>query len=284
MALPSPLTPTQRVNFLDFRSLLPLEKMERSVNEWAGQYRENRPYPHIGLDHFFDDAVIQELSAEYPAASNTAWKRASFDPAHEEAKLSLDRLEDLPPSIRLFVEALNSSIFLRFLERLTGIDGLIPDPYLAGGGLHMTPRGGRLGVHADFNIHKKLGLDRRLNLLLYLNRNWRPEWGGELELWDKDVKTKVKGYLPLVNRVVVFSTTDTAFHGHPDPLNCPKGEYRRSIALYYYSNGRPVEEQSKAHTTIFKARPDDVKRLSFLQHAVRQCTPPIFWEIRRRFR
>ena len=148
----------------------------------------------------------------------------------------------------------------------------------------MIPRGGRLGVHADFNIHKKLGLDRRLNLLLYLNYNWQPEWGGELELWDKDVQSKVKGYLPVANRVVVFSTTDIAFHGHPDPLNCPKGMYRRSIALYYYTKGRPAEEQSGAHSTVFKARPDDVKRLSVVRNVFRQLTPPIVWEILRRLR
>jgi hypothetical protein len=129
--------------------------------------------------------------------------------------------------------------FLEFLEQLTGIDGLIPDPHLTGGGLHMTPRGGRLGIHADFNVHQKLvhqklGLDRRLNLLLYLNNNWQAEWGGEFELWDKEVKAKVRGYLPLENRVVVFSTTDQTFHGHPEPPKCPKGAYRRSIALYYY--------------------------------------------------
>jgi len=180
------------------------------------------------------------------------------------------------------VETLNAPIFLRFLERLVGIDGLIPDPYLSGGGLHMTPRGGRLGIHADFNFHKKLKLDRRLNLLLYLNHNWPPEWGGEFELWDKDVKTKVKSYFPIANRLVVFSTTDISFHGHPDPLNCPRGQYRKSIALYYYSNGRPAEERSEFHSTVFKARPDD--RFSAIRGVVRQLIPPVVWEIGRRLR
>jgi Rps23 Pro-64 3,4-dihydroxylase Tpa1-like proline 4-hydroxylase len=283
MTLASSLTRASRSNFLDIRSLLPLQKMEQNVDGWAKQYRENQPFPHIGIDSFFDETVIQELIDDFPAASSTTWKRASFDAAHEAEKLSLDRAEELPPSIRIFIETLNSAIFLKFLEGLVGIDGLIPDPYLVGGGLHMTSRGGRLGVHADFNIHQKFGLDRRLNLLLYLNEHWLPEWAGELELWDKDVKTKVKGYLPIANRVVVFSTTDTSFHGHPDPLNCPKGTYRRSIALYYYSNGRPLEEQSASHTTLFKARPNDTNRLS-VRNVVRQLTPPIVWEIGRRLR
>lgn len=280
----STLERPSRDYFFDVMSFLPLTNMERNVDTWARQYRENQPYPHIGIDNFFDEKVIQDLTIDYPVASDPAWKRASFDPKYEEAKLSLDRIEQLPPSIRIFIEALNSAVFLRFLERLTGISDLIPDPYLAGGGLHMIPRGGHLGVHADFNFHKKFRLDRRLNLLLYLNQNWQAEWGGELELWDKDVTTKVKGYLPVANRVVVFSTTDTSFHGHPSPLNCPKGTYRRSIALYYYSNGRPAEEQSAYHSTVFKARPDDTKQTSFVRNLVRQLTPPIVWEIGRRIR
>lgn len=284
MALASAAPRLQRNNFDDLKSLLPLKKMEQTIDLWAREYRENRPYPHIGIDNFFDKAVIETLISEYPDPSYPSWNRASFDPQFEEAKLSLDRIEEFPPNIRNFVEALNSPIFLTFLEHLVGIDGLIPDPYLVGGGLHMTPRGGRLGIHADFNLHKKLGLDRRLNLLLYLNENWQAAWGGEFELWDKDVKTKVKSYLPTVNRMVVFSTTDVSFHGHPDPLTCPKGHYRKSIALYYYTNGRPPAERSDAHSTLFKARPGEHKGESVFRAFVRQLTPPIIWELARRMR
>ncbi|TYO60757.1 2OG-Fe(II) oxygenase, partial [Bradyrhizobium hipponense] len=172
---------------------------------------------------------------------------------------------------------------LGFLERLTGIEGLIPDPYLLGGGLHMIPRGGRLAIHADFNIHKKLRLDRRLNLLLYLNYDWKEEWGGALELWDKDVKTKERAYLPIANRMVVFSTTDTAYHGHPDPLRSPKGKYRRSIALYYYTNGRPEDERSADHSTIFRMRPNEVRKRMALD-MVKPFVPPIVWQLPRLFR
>lgn len=268
----------------EIRSILPLKKMERNVETWSQEYQKNQPYPHIGIDGFFDENLIRELVADYPLVSYHAWKRASFDPQYEEEKLSLDQIENLPLSIQSVINSLCSPLFLRFLERLTGIDGLVPDPYLIGGGLHMLPRGGRLGIHADFNVHEKLKLDRRLNLLLYLNHNWNPEWGGELELWDEEVKTKVKGYLPIANRVVVFSTTDTAFHGHPNPLNCPKGTYRRSIALYYYTNERPANERTGSHTTLFKSRPGEVGPFSRLRNAARQLTPPIIWELGRRFK
>jgi hypothetical protein len=284
MKLASSLPSNSRKNFLEMKSILPLHKMEQNVASWSKEYKENQPYPHIGIDDFFDEAVIQDIIDDYPDPTSAAWKRASFDAAYEAEKLSLDRFEDFPYSIRLFIETLNSPMFLNFLEQLTGINGLIPDPYLAGGGLHMTSRGGRLGVHADFNIHKKFNLDRRLNLLVYLNRHWQPEWGGELELWDADVKAKAKGYLPIANRIVVFSTTDSSFHGHPDPLKCPKGTFRRSIALYYYSNGRPESERSLSHSTLFRARPDESTKNHVIRDAVKKLTPPIIWELGRRFR
>jgi hypothetical protein len=272
------------VDGLGLRSFLPLEKMTRSAEAWAQLYRNNRPFPHIGVDDFFDEGIIRKLVASYPGEFDASWNRTFLDAgAYEEQKLGLDRLEDFPPYIQQFVNALNSRVFVEFLERLTGIDGLIPDPYLLGGGLHMIPRGGRLAIHADFNTHRKLRLDRRLNLLVYLNFDWREEWGGAIELWDKDVRTKEKAYLPIANRIVVFSTTDTAYHGHPDPLTSPKGKYRRSIALYYYTNGRPEDERSDDHTTIFKMRPNEVRRRSALDVA-KPFVPPIVWQLPRLFR
>jgi hypothetical protein len=266
------------------KSFLPLEKMAQYGDLWAQQYRNNRPFPHIGIDDFFDEQTIRTLVASYPGEFDASWDRRFLDAGtYEEQKLGLDRLEDFPPSIQQFVNALNSRIFLQFLERLTGIDGLIPDPYLEGGGLHMIPRGGRLAIHADFNTHRKLRLDRRLNLLLYLNYDWKEEWGGALELWDKDVKTKEKAYLPIANRVVVFTTTDTAYHGHPEPLTSPKGRYRRSIALYYYTNGRPENETSAYHTTIFKMRPNEVRRRRALD-IMKPFVPPIVWQLPRLFK
>jgi hypothetical protein len=275
---------TSPFNVFDMKSFLPLDKMERGVAAWAQEYQSNVPYQHIGLDDFFDDSLIQELVCSFPEMSSSIWKRASFDPQYEEGKVSLDRLEDFAPTIRAFIEGLNSACFLRFLERLTGIGGLVPDPYLVGGGLHVTPRGGRLGVHVDFNIHQKLGLYRRVNLLLYLNREWNSEWGGELELWDSAVKGKVRGYLPIANRIVIFSTTNKSFHGHPDPLNCPKGVYRRSIALYYYSKDQPEDEQSGPHSTVFKGRPEASVESSLARNVARQLTPPILWDLGRRLR
>ena len=141
---------------------------------------------------------------------------------------------------------------LQFLEALTGIEGLIPDPYFGGAGPHQIEPGGFLKIHADFNWHPLLKLDRRLNLIVYLNREWREEYGGHIELWDREMTRCERKVLPVWNRTVVFNTTDFSYHGHPEPLASPPGTTRKSVSFYYYSNGRPAEERSAPHDTLFR--------------------------------
>jgi Rps23 Pro-64 3,4-dihydroxylase Tpa1-like proline 4-hydroxylase len=156
------------------------------------------------------------------------------------------------PYVRFFFAHLNSIFFLGFLSELTGIPDLISDPYFDGAGLHETLPGGWLDVHADFNFHGASFLDRRLNVLVYLNRDWREEWGGALELWNADLSRCGRRVVPAFNRTVVFSTTDASFHGHPDPVRCPGGETRKSLALYYFTTGRPETERTPRHSTIWR--------------------------------
>jgi hypothetical protein len=155
---------------------------------------------------------------------------------------------------------------------------LIPDPRFDGGGLHQIVRGGKLGIHSDFNKHEAYGLDRRLNLLLYLNKNWREEYGGHLQLWDRNMTKCEAKISPHFNRMMIFGTTDFTYHGHPDALQCPEGMTRKSLALYYFTNGRPAEEVSGDHSTIFRARDPDDLRPTFAQRArklARDLVPPI---------
>jgi Rps23 Pro-64 3,4-dihydroxylase Tpa1-like proline 4-hydroxylase len=176
----------------------------------------------------------------------------------------------------LFAE-LNGEALLGFLEAMTGIDGLISDPYFVGGGLHETRRGGHLGVHADFNIHEHLKVERRLNLLLYLNRDWKPEYGGQLELWDRQMKACVVRVEPIFGRAVVFNTSLDSFHGHPDPLNCPPERSRRSIATYYYSAPEKGLASLPQRTTNFQARPGTGDKSDWQirrHHFVNDWVPP----------
>ena len=214
-------------------------------------YASASPFPHVVLDGLFSDELLERVVSDFPAPDDPAWGR--FDNPHERKLGNYRRLLDTSAAIRGFLTAMNSADMLEFLEELTGIDGLIPDPYFGGGALHQIVRGGFLQIHADFNWHPRLRLDRRLNVLIYLNRDWQADYGGALELWNREMTGAEKTILPLFNRTVVFSTTDVSYHGHPHPLACPDTTTRKSVSLYYYTNGRPTEEKSTPHDTIFPA-------------------------------
>jgi len=214
------------------------------------QYAAADPFPYIVLDHLFDDADLERVIAEFPKPEETRWMR--FDSPLEKKLGFYHESSTISPYIRAFLDAMNGFEMLLFLEALTGIEGLIPDPYFGGGGLHQIEPGGFLKIHADFNVHPKLKLDRRLNMLVYLNKDWRDEWGGHLELWNTAMTERRQRILPAFNRTVIFSTTDTSFHGHPHPLTAPPGRTRKSVSLYYYTAGRPEDERSAAHDTIFR--------------------------------
>ena len=218
-------------------------------------YQSNQPFPHVMLENVANTDVLDEVYAQFPSPQQLSWYK--YDNALEK-KLALNTLERLPELYRNILFEFNTGLFIRFLEKLTGIKGLIPDPFYNGGGLHQIPAGGKLDVHADYNYHPVTKLDRRINVLLYLNKNWHETYGGHLELWDVNMTQAVQRILPIFNRMVVFSTTDFSYHGHPEPLTCPSDMTRKSIALYYYSNGRPESEKTKPHSTVFKKRPQDV--------------------------
>ncbi|HEY1434557.1 MAG TPA: 2OG-Fe(II) oxygenase, partial [Thermoanaerobaculia bacterium] len=161
-------------------------------------YDSARPFPHIDLEDLFPDELLDRIREDFPGPDDPAWNR--FENENEKKLGNYTRLDNTSDAIRWFLSALNSPEMLVFLERLTGIDGLIPDPYFGGGALHQTVRGGFLKVHADFNWHPKLRLDRRLNVLIYLNRDWKPEYGGGLELWNCALTGPEKTILPIFNR------------------------------------------------------------------------------------
>lgn len=248
-------------------------------------YASARPFPHTVIDDFVPVEVLDEVLAEFPTPQQADWQ--NFDSPLERKLASKDD-SAMGEATRHVLAELNSAAFIDFLERLTRIDGLVPDPHFVGGGLHQIERGGHLKVHADFNRHPRTGLERRLNVLIYLNRGWKEEYGGALELWSHDMRSCEAKILPFFNRCVVFSTTDTAFHGHPDPLNCPEGDTRKSMALYYYSTTRPLEESRAEHNTLFQARPGEelaahtpylgAQRGQGIKRALRLVTPPIIWE------
>jgi len=235
----------------DASVLLDLDALEGRVDALGSQYRSAQPFPHIVIDDFLDPQFAKEAIAEFPPLDTEQWNR--FVHANEK-KYSNTRPETWSPPLQGLLEVLQGPRFVQFLTKLTGIDDLQKDDSLAGGGLHYSAAGGFLNIHADFTVHPhRRSWRRRVNLLLYLNEDWRPEFGGDLELWSTDMKRCERRVAPIGNRAVIFTTNADSFHGHPEPMRCPPGVARQSLALYYFT----AEDRPLARSTEYRARPGD---------------------------
>jgi hypothetical protein len=193
--------------------------------------RYDKPFRHAVIDDYLSADTVRQINAEWPASD---WTR---EDGKGQRKWSRERLT--PTAL-----AVARSVDVAMLEDMTGISGLFADPEFYGAGLHCIPPGGFLKMHVDFNLHPK-GWHRRVNVLIYLNEVWHDDWLGHLQLGLK----KPKCIAPIGGRCVVFETNGASWHGHPEPLACPDGVQRRSLALYYYTAEPPKGE---AHSTIYQ--------------------------------
>ncbi|WP_108813428.1 2OG-Fe(II) oxygenase [Loktanella sp. Alg231-35] len=243
---------------------------------FAEEYQGGEPYHHICIDNFLPEDVLRKVQADLVTLQEDQ-DSATFQRAQENLKTQYNP-ERLPTYSRELFHAFNSRPFLLFLEEMTGIKGLIPDPYFIGAGVHRVSNGGHLDIHADFNLHKQMSVERRLNVLIYLNDDWREEWGGSFEIWENDMSAKVKSFVPMFNRMCCFSTGSNTFHGNPEKVNHPEGEPRQSIALYYYT--ATWDPTRVEHSTIFKPRPgteDKVDRQFKRQTLLENWLPPVIF-------
>ena len=237
---------------LDYARLQKIAEMEHKT------FINAEPFPHLVIDNFLSSESVNLLVNDYQMPKDRI-KQDDNSELFSDGSLAQFRKDWLSMEIRSgihvrrFFWELNSANFLVFLQQLTGIGSLIPDPYRAGGGLHETRSGGFLMVHADYNRQPETDLHRRLNVIIYLNQDWQPEWGGDLELWTPDMKHCVKKVAPLAGRAVIFNTRTDTLHGHPHPLQCPANRVRKSISAFYYTNG---ESDSEPHMTIWKKVPE----------------------------
>jgi hypothetical protein len=210
------------------------------------------PFRHVVADNLFDRLLLREVAEEFPPADSPLW--FCYDSPLEK-KLCCNRIDLLDPVVSAFVRCLNTVEVAALVGKVMGIPELVVDPSLHGAGLHLIEPGGKLDLHLDFADHPKLPLRRRVNLVLYLNEYWLDAWGGALELWDAEVSQCAVQIAPRFNRLVLFEVHDKAFHGHPDPLACPPGCCRRSIALYFLT---PRQKAPVNHPRArFVARPND---------------------------
>ena len=236
---------------MNLTPVLELARLEADLPRLAEAYRTALPFPHIVLDDVLPAAVAASAAEEHARLPDGAWRAY----VHlNERKYAHNDPTAWGPTLQALAEQLNHPDVVGFLERLTGIEGLLPDPDLDGAGLHRSQRGGFLNVHADFTAHHRHpGLRRRVNLLLFLNEGWDPAWGGALELWSPDMQRCDASIDMRGNRIVVFSTNETAYHGHPEPLRCPPEVQRRSLALYYFT----AEDAVDVRATTYRSRPGD---------------------------
>ncbi len=255
------------------RLTIDVDTARAAAAPFAEEYQSGEPYHHICIDNFLPEAVLRKVQSDLISLQEDQ-DSASFQRAQENLKTQYNP-ERLPTYSRELFHAFNSRPFLLFLEEMTGIKGLIPDPYYIGAGVHRVSNGGHLDIHADFNLHKQMSVERRLNVLIYLNDDWREEWGGSFEIWENDMSAKVKSFVPTFNRMCCFSTGSNTFHGNPEKVNHPDGEPRQSIALYYYT--ATWDPTRKEHSTIFKPRPgteDKVDRQFKRQMMLENWLPP----------
>jgi len=227
-------------------------RLERGLATWRSAFESGEPFPHVVIDDFLSPDAADEAYADFPKPDDGHWTHYKH---LTERKIGRSHLASFPLVHRRIVEELSSEFFLGFLERLTGAAHLLADPSLEGGGLHQSERGGFVWVHSDFRSHPtRPDWQRRVNLLIYLNPDWRDEYGGGLEFWDRTVSRCVTRVQPVFNRCVVFLTDERTFHGHPEPLVCPPSTTRKSVALYYYTTEAQPTVRS---ATKYRALPTD---------------------------
>lgn len=231
--------------FLDRKRLKALGLEQRA------RYRDARPYPHAVFDAFLGDACALDLAQHFPGPGHAGWMRRDY--AEQSARMGqMQRtgFEGAAPALRHFLAELGSMAFLDFLGALTGIEGLIADPHFRGAGPSLTLPGGHLALHADFNRDHTRHLERKVTVIYYLGEHWQPEWGGALELWDESRTRCEASYLPTLDRLLVMAHGDAFWHGHPQPLACPKGRFRASISAYYYV-AVPSPDEERSHGAIW---------------------------------
>lgn len=229
---------------------------ELDVAECAQRFRNAEPFPHIYFDNFLVDSFAAAVAGDFPSYDEAVSLGRQFKAVNERGKVQITDSTKFQGAVLQLHQLLASPEFLEIISQITGIPHLLADDALTGGGMHQTGPRGHLDVHIDFNYIEERKLYRRLNILIFMNQGWQDNWGGALELWDKDVRTRYCSLLPIFNRCVIFETSEISYHG-VTAVTCPDDVSRRSFAAYYYTNEAPAGYTAAGHSTIFRARPDE---------------------------
>ncbi len=205
-----------------------------TIDAMRAEFDSSVPFPHMVVDGLFSPDLLERILLDYQDMRDSDW--ISYNNANE-IKLGTRPNAQLGEASQAYFDILHRAKFTQFLSAVTGIQALMPDPMLRGGGLHEIPVGGKFAIHIDFTRHVDTQLDNRLVFITYLNKDWQEKWGGSLELWTSSAC--IKKIVPVFGRSILFAHTAHSLHGHPDPVDTPDGRTRRSVAGYFYTNGRP---------------------------------------------
>jgi Rps23 Pro-64 3,4-dihydroxylase Tpa1-like proline 4-hydroxylase len=247
----SPVPPVCDEHQVDPMTIRPIDR-----DALRERVRQAEPFPHFCIDGFLDEAFAEQVLQAFPSFEEAAQIGQMFSAVNERKKIQVTDATKFARPIAELNRALASPEFLDLLSHVFAIPELVPDEQLLGGGIHETGPRGHLDVHVDFNFIEDRQLHRRLNILIYFNKDWKPEWGGNIELWDEDVKVCRRSFLPVFNRCVVFETNEISYHGVA-AVRCPEDRARKSFAAYYYTREAPPHWDGGMHSTNFKARPDE---------------------------
>lgn len=210
-------------------------------------FHAKKPFRYLSLENLVFEDQARRVHEEFPRIDPERW--VDSNGLHQKNKWTNPVVEGSVAE-RFFQEA-NAPEFLELIGHITGIPGLMGDERFFGAGYHQTRDQGYLDVHVDFNKLMGTDLDRRLNLLLYLNPDWREPYGGALELWDMERRVRLEKILPIFNRCVIFETNDISYHGHPEPVKTGNTTTRKSLSVYYYSQGRDDQASVEEHNTLY---------------------------------
>jgi Rps23 Pro-64 3,4-dihydroxylase Tpa1-like proline 4-hydroxylase len=221
---------------------------EKQLQKWKEEFNNAKPFRFLVIDNFLEPKLAIDLSKAFPSLGqmNVNYKGLN------EQKSEHSEFDNLPEFTEL-KKILSCYQITTAIEAITQIENteLINDRF--GYGLHQGGKNSFLDVHIDYNLHPTEKKQRRLNLILFLNEHWEKNWGGALELWNKDVTVCEQSILPTLNRCVLFECNEYSFHGY-SKINCPDGITRKSFYQYYFT-----EAKSKIifHDTIFRSRPQE---------------------------
>ncbi len=220
------------------------------------QFKSTPAFPRFCVDNFLTSDFANAVHDAFPSYREAQQMGLEFNALNEKKKIQITDPSMYPDAIKRLYDLLTSPQFMAVVSKASGIENLIPDLQMNGGGIHETNSGGRLDVHVDFNYNEETQLHRRVNLLFYFNKNWLEEYGGYLDLWNHSVTNRIEFIAPLFNRAVGFVTSNNSWHG-VTPLTCPLDKPRKSFAIYYYTKGASDDWDGVKHNTIFKARPTE---------------------------